>query len=128
MYAIRVSLSSPVRNPILVTIPIQPMNSSIGRTYYTCNNKTLNTVDDDKKEKGKTKKETNSFTFIPIAYCLLGNNKLLVILTNACAGNRPADYPVRQCLGQTCTSIIYIREVPYILHLSRVVLDSTQVM
>jgi hypothetical protein len=43
-----------VRNPILVTIPIQPMNSSISRTYYTCNNKTLNTVDGDEKEKGKT--------------------------------------------------------------------------
>jgi hypothetical protein len=44
------------------------------------------------------------------------------------SGNRPADYTVPQCLGQTCTGIIYIREVPYILHLSCVVLDRIPVM
>ena len=38
-------------------------------------------------------------------------------------GLGPADYPVLQCLGQTCTGIVYIQEVLYILHLSRVVLD-----
>ncbi len=35
------------------------------------NNKTRHTVDSGEKEKGKTKDETSSFTFIPIAYCLL---------------------------------------------------------
>ncbi len=85
-------------------------------------------MDSGEKEKGKTKDETSSFTFIPIAYCLLGNNKLLVTLTNACAGNRPAGYPVIQCLGQTYTDVISIREVPYTPHLSRVELGSTQVM
>ena len=44
------------------------------------------------------------------------------------SGNRPADYPVPQCLGQICTGIIYIREVPYILQLSCVVLDRIPVM
>jgi hypothetical protein len=33
-----------------------------------------------------------------------------------------------QCLGQTCTDVIHIREVPYTLNLSRVGLDSIQVM
>ena len=32
---------------------------------------------------------------------------LLVITTNACAGNRPADYPVLRYLGQTCTDVIH---------------------
>jgi hypothetical protein len=35
----------------------------------------------------------------------------------------PADYPVLQRLVQTCTGIVYIQEVLYILHLSRVVLN-----
>ena len=26
---------------------------------------------------------------------------------HGCAGNRPADYPVLQCLGQTCTDVIH---------------------
>ncbi len=43
-----------VRNPILVTIPIQSRNSSNDRTYCTVNNKTRYTVDSGKKEKGKT--------------------------------------------------------------------------
>jgi hypothetical protein len=44
------------------------MNSSIGRTYYACNNKTLNTVDSDEKEKGDNEEERQAlFTFIPIA-------------------------------------------------------------
>ncbi len=43
-------------------------------------------------------------------------------------GLGPANYPVLQCLGQTCTGIVYIQEVLYILHLSRVVLDRTPVM
>ncbi len=33
-------------------------------------------MDSDKKEKGETQNETSSFTFIPIAYCLLGINIL----------------------------------------------------
>ena len=49
------------------------MNSSTGRTYYTCNNKTLNTVDSGKKEEGERKMRQALFTFIPIAYCLLVN-------------------------------------------------------
>jgi hypothetical protein len=53
-YLIRHKFMIGVRNPILVTIPIQPMNSSIGRTYYTCNDKTQYTVNGDEKEKGKT--------------------------------------------------------------------------
>ena len=44
----------PVRNPILVTIPIQSMNSSNDRTYCTVN-KTRYTVESGEKEKGKTK-------------------------------------------------------------------------
>jgi hypothetical protein len=44
------------------------------------------------------------------------------------SGLGPADYPVPQCLGQTCTSIIYIQEVMYILHLSCAVLDCIPVM
>ncbi len=39
------------------------------------------------------------------------------------SGFGPADYPVLQCLGQTCTGVTYIQEVLYILHLSCVVLD-----
>jgi hypothetical protein len=39
------------------------------------------------------------------------------------SGLGPADYPVLQCLGQTCTGIVYIQEVLYILHLSCVELD-----
>jgi hypothetical protein len=31
------------------------------------------TLSGDEKEEGKTKDETSSFTFIPSAYCLLGN-------------------------------------------------------
>jgi len=50
------------------------MNSSTGRTYLTVNDKTLNTVDGGKKEKGKTEKREALFPFIPIAYCLLGIN------------------------------------------------------
>jgi hypothetical protein len=44
------------------------------------------------------------------------------------AWGRPADYPVLECLGQTCTGIVYIQEVLYILHLSRVVLNRIPVM
>jgi len=44
------------------------------------------------------------------------------------SGLGPADYPVLQCLGQTCTGIVYIQEVLYILHLSRVVLNRIPVM
>ncbi len=43
-----------VRNPILVTIPIQSRNSSNDRTYCVVNNKTRYTVDSGEKEKGKT--------------------------------------------------------------------------
>ncbi len=49
------------------------MNSSMVEPTTVVDDKTLNTVDSDKKEKGETKKETSSFTFIPIAYCLLVN-------------------------------------------------------
>ncbi len=31
------------------------------------------------------------------------------------SGLGPADYPVLQCLGQTCTGVIHIQEVLYIL-------------
>jgi hypothetical protein len=46
------------------------------------------------------------------------------------SGLGPADYPVLQCLGQTCTStgIVYVQEVLYIPHLSCVVLDRMPVM
>jgi hypothetical protein len=45
------------------------------------------------------------------------------------SGLGPADYPVLQCLGQTCcTGVIHIQEVLYILHLSCVVLDCMSVM
>jgi hypothetical protein len=42
------------------------------------------------------------------------------------SGLGPADYPVpyySQCLGQTCTGIVYTQEVLHILHLPRVELD-----
>jgi hypothetical protein len=34
-------------------------------------------------------------------------NTASAFTTNACAGNRPADYPVLQCFGQTCTDVIH---------------------
>ena len=40
------------------------------------------------------------------------------------SGLGPADYPVLQCIGQTCTGIVYnMQEVLYILHLSCVELN-----
>ncbi len=68
------------------------------------------------------------FPFIPNAYCLLVYKYLLVIMTNACIRFGPADYPVLQCLGQTCTGATYVQEVLYILHLSCVMLDYIPVM
>jgi hypothetical protein len=52
------------------------MNSSIGRTYYTCNNKTLNTVDSDEKEKDEQRKRDKLFLrLFPllIAYWVINN-------------------------------------------------------
>ena len=56
---------SSIRNPILVTIPIQSMNSSNDRTYCTVN-KTRYTVDSGEKEKGKTMCELNSPCSFPL--------------------------------------------------------------
>ncbi len=49
------------------------MNGSMAEPTTLVDDKTLCTVDSDEKEKGETKNETSSFTFIPIAYSLLGN-------------------------------------------------------
>ena len=42
------------------------MNSSTGRTYLTVNDKTLNTVDGGKKEKGKQRREKLPFRSFPL--------------------------------------------------------------
>ncbi len=73
-------------------------------------------------------KEISSLRSLANAYCLLDITNSNMNQLHAGIGFGPADYPVLQCLVQTCTGIAYIQEVLYILHVSSVVLDYTPVM
>ncbi len=90
--------------------------------------KTKYTVHGDEGNREIRQTRAKTLSVHPNAYCLLViTNVYLTNYTHA-SGLRPADYPVLKCLGQTCTGIVYIQEVLYILHLSSVVLDYTPVI